>query len=43
MTLTNDPESMRAAIKELFGFSDSVTPLVDPTSAPAATRALPER
>ena len=37
VTLTNDPESMRAAIKELFGFSDSVTPLVDPTSAPAAT------
>ena len=36
-TLTNDPESMRAAIKELFGFSDSMTPLVDPTSAPAAT------
>jgi len=37
VTLTNDPESMRAAIKELFGFSDSATPLVDPTSAPAAT------
>lgn len=37
VTLTNDPESMRAAIKELFGFSDSMTPLVDPTSAPAAT------
>ena len=37
VTLTNDPEPMRAAIKELFGFSDSVTPLVDPTSAPAAT------
>ena len=37
VTLTNDPESMRATIEELFGFSDSVTPLVDPTSAPAAT------
>ena len=37
VTLTNDPASMRASISELFGFSDSVTPLVDPTSAPAAT------
>ena len=37
VTLTNDPESMRSTIKELFGFSDSATPLVDPTSAPAAT------